>query len=92
VNNVDKTTTNGEYDTKKNPPPIITKYNHTSPILHRLLTSPTKLNETSVPSNQIDPLDNENNKSPQYRPRFSPFYIPETKNNTKLISDDNLNK
>ncbi len=85
------TTVNGEVDTKKTQTTII-KHNHTSPILHRLLTSPAKFNEISVPSNQIDPLDNENNKSPQYRPRFSPFYIPETKHNTKLISKDNLNK
>ena len=93
INNVDKTTTttNGEHDTKKNSS-TVAKLNHTSPILHRLLTSPTKLNETSVPSNQPDPLDNENNKSPQYRPRFSPFYTPETKNNTKLISKDNSTK
>jgi hypothetical protein len=93
VNSVDKTTMmNGETtDTKKIQGTII-KQNHTSPILHRLLTSPAKSNETSVVINQPDPLDNENNKSPQYRPRFSPFYVPETKNNTKFISKDNSNK
>jgi hypothetical protein len=84
-------TTNGQYD-NKNVKQTITKHSHTSPILHRLLTSPSKLNETSVLPNQNDYIDNENNKSPQYRPRYSPFYIPETKNNTKFISKDNVNK
>lgn len=54
------------------------KSSHTSsPILHRLLTSPPKITDTSNSSS--DPLDNENNKSPQYRPRFSPYYDADTK-------------
>jgi len=72
--------------------PIITKHSHTSPILHRLLTSPKKLNEISIVNNQNEPIDNENNKSPQYRPRYSPFYVPEIKNNTTFISKDNFNR
>ncbi|CAF3492184.1 unnamed protein product [Rotaria socialis] len=71
---------------------IIAKYSHTSPILHRLLTSPTKINENSQSSNQKDPIDNDNNKSPQYRPRYSPFYIPETNANRKLTPKDTLIK
>lgn len=72
--------------------PNITKTSHTSPILHRLLTSPKKINELSIITNQDDPIENENNKSPQYQPRFSPFYIPETKNHTRYISKDNINR
>jgi len=47
----------------------------TSPILHQLLTSPTKLNDLLSTTNQndFDPP-----KSPQYRPRFSPHYKPPT--------------
>jgi len=90
-NKVEKSTTNGQYDTK-DMKPIITKHSHTSPILHRLLTSPKKLNEISIVNNQNEPIDNENNKSPQYRPRYSPFYVPEIKNNTTFISKDNFNR
>jgi hypothetical protein len=84
--------TNGHDDIKP-----IKEEIHTSPILHRLLTSPSKLNDNLVPSNQNDNVvssnqndyvNNDNNKSPQYRPRYSPFYKPETKNLTK----DNFNK
>lgn len=44
-----------------------------SPILHQLLTSPTKLNDllSTTNQNKFDPP-----KSPQYRPRFSPHYKP----------------
>jgi hypothetical protein len=91
VNKVEKTSTNGQYD-NKNVIQTITKQSHTSPILHRLLTSPAKLNETSILTNQNDYIDNDNNKSPQYRPRYSPFYVPETKNNTKFISKDSCNR
>ncbi|CAF5204627.1 unnamed protein product, partial [Rotaria magnacalcarata] len=72
---------------------ITTKHSHTSPILHRLLTSPTKINENSQSSNQKDPVDNDNNnKSPQYQPRYSPFYVPETNTNRKLTPKDTLIK
>lgn len=54
--------------------------NHSSPILHRLLASPTNK------SSQIDTSENENVKSPQYRPRFSPYYNHEAKTSTKIIS------
>jgi len=91
VHKVENTSTYDQYDNKK-VQETITKHSHTSPILHRLLTSPTKLNETSVLTNQNDFIDNDNNKSPQYRPRYSPFYKPETKHNTKFISKDNFNK
>jgi hypothetical protein len=75
--------TNGQYENKK-----IQETTHTSPILHRLLTSPSKLNDTSVSSNSNDYINNDNNKSPQYRPRYSPCYKPETKPSVK----DNFNK
>ncbi|CAF1055971.1 unnamed protein product [Rotaria sordida] len=83
--------TNSQYD-NKNIKPIITKHSHTSPILHRLLTSPTKPNENISVSNQNDYIDNVNNKSPQYRPRYSPFYVPDTKTNRILTPRDYLNK
>ena len=91
VNHFDKPTINGDSETKKIQSTIV-KHSHTSPILHRLLTSPTKLNEPSVSSNQPDLLDTMNNKSPQYRPRFSPFYIPDSKTNGKLLTKDSLTK
>lgn len=75
--------TNGESNIKPTPLmiPIPT---HTSPILHRLLTSPPKNTDTSSvrSTNTTDLLDNENNKSPQYRPRFSPFYAADGKSRT----------
>ena len=61
--------------THKDPIVVDTKLSqksHSSPILHRLLTSPP----TKLPT--VETIENENNKSPQYRPRFSPFYKPST--------------
>ncbi|UJR20979.1 hypothetical protein I4U23_024085 [Adineta vaga] len=72
----------------------ITKHSHTSPILHRLLTSPTKINESPAVQNTTEPIenDNNNNKSPQYRPRYSPFYTGEEQLKPSFPSIDNLHK
>lgn len=82
-----KSSINGEVDVKP-VPLMLPRPSHTSPILHRLLTSPPKITDTSsVRSNHpTDPLDNENNKSPQYRPRFSPFYTADSKSRTNGTS------
>ncbi|CAF2410229.1 unnamed protein product [Rotaria sp. Silwood2] len=90
LNKAEKSSTdyiNSQCD-NKNVKQVITKHSHTSPILHRLLTSPTKPNEISSVSNQNDYVDNVNNKSPQYQPRYSPFYVPDT----KITPRDYLNK
>ena len=60
-------------------------FSYASPILHRLLTSPTA-KPTSSNNSISEPLENENNKSPQYQPRYSPYYSPETQPCTKIVS------
>ncbi|CAF1340535.1 unnamed protein product [Adineta steineri] len=81
---------------KKPPTDLVTKHSHISPILHRLLTSPTKLNESiSLVQNQNDSINNnneDNNKSPQYRPRYSPYYVAESKTNPTYFSNNILDR
>ena len=72
-----------QYDNKE----IKRKQIHTSPILHRLLASSTKSNEYSLLTDENELIDND--KSPQYRPRYSPFY----QSNAKIYTpQDYLNQ
>ncbi|CAF1023231.1 unnamed protein product [Adineta ricciae] len=74
-------------------PMILTNHTYTSPILHRLLTSPAKTNETSVVQSISEPMNHtENSKSPQYQPRYSPHYADERQVKPVFPSMDTFKK